>query len=145
MTADRLRDRLDEGEALRHESSLRDGGRLGVTDDRLLVASAEETVSVPLENVGEITIQSFDWFMAILSAVLVVIAVPAGRNNLLVGVAFVAAALANLYLTYRKRDRVRVAMHTRDKPLTLYPADVDATRDALEAALDRFKARYEEG
>jgi hypothetical protein len=145
MVEEPLRDALREGEALRFESTLRTGGRLGLTDDRIVIVRSDGVETVPLENVKEVTVQSIDWFLVVLSVALAgvglygVIVV----DDPLLGVAFVAVAVANAYLTYRKRDRVEVRLHTRSKPVTAHVDDLADVRDALKRALDAYRAEYD--
>lgn len=136
-----LRSELRAGEALRFETETR-GGALGLTDDRVLVVG-EEAVSVPFENVREVTVQSLDWYLIVLSVVLVGIAAVVFPDNPLLGVAFALFAVGNVWWTYRKRNRVRVKTHSRPRPVTFYVDDPDTLYDALERALSDFRARRE--
>lgn len=133
-----LRDGLGPGEALRFETALRDG-RLGLTDDRMLVLG-DEAVSVPFDNVREVTIQSIDWYLIVLSVVLLGIAGVVLPNDPLLGGAFALFAVGNGYWTYRKRNRVRVKTHSKPKPITFYVEDPEALSDALERALAEYSA-----
>ena len=47
MDEDRLRDALVAGEALRYETTLRTGGPLGETDDRVVITRSDDVVTVP--------------------------------------------------------------------------------------------------
>lgn len=136
-----LRDELRPGEALRFQTETRDGS-LGLTDDRVLVVG-EEAVSVPFENVKEVTVQSLDWFLVVMSVVLVGIAAVVFPGNPPLSAAFALVAVANGYLTYRKRNRVRVKTHSRPRPVTFHVDDPEVLYDALERALADFRARRE--
>lgn len=131
---------LEAGEALRYEDDLRTGGALGITDERLLVVN-DHTISVPLENVKEVRFRSFDWFLALLSLALVLFGLVSTTRHLVGGALFVAAGVASLYLTYRKRGRVTVDLHTRGEPVTFHLEDIDGFREAMEARIHAFEAR----
>ena len=134
-----LRDELRTGEALRFETETR-GGALGLTDDRVLVVG-DESVSVPFDNVREVTVQSLDWYLVVLSVVLLGVAAVVFPDDPLVGVAFALFAVGNVYWTYRKRNRVRVNTHSRPKPVTFYVDEPQVLSDALERALDDYRER----
>lgn len=130
---------LEAGEAMRFETELRDGGHLGLTDGRLLLVR-DGTTSVPFENVKEIQIQSFDWFLAILSAGLVGFGLLSIPRHVLGGIAFALAGLASLYLTYRKRGRVAVRLHTRADPVTFHLSETATFEEAWERGMAGFEA-----
>ncbi|NIS37148.1 MAG: hypothetical protein GWN07_39945, partial [Actinobacteria bacterium] len=71
------------------------------------------TTSVHLETIDEVTIQSFDYFLGLLSAVLVGFGLLSIERNLLGAAFFVAFGLASLYWTYRKRGQVQ--LHLRER------------------------------
>lgn len=127
-----LRRNLEDGEALRFQTELREGGQLGITDERILVA-ADENHAVSLSQVREITTEHIDWFMVVLSVALGAVAYYTGRQRPLLGVAFFAVALGNLYWTYRKRGAMKIHVHGRAKPIEIH---VDRT-EVVTAALDR--------
>lgn len=134
---------VDTGEALRFQASLRRDGRVGITDDRVVVVRPEETTSVELGAIREVTIQSFDWFMGLLSAVLVGFGLLSLERSVIGGLLFVAFGLGSLYWTYRKRGQVQLHLHERRKAVTF---SLDATEEyyaALEAALERYEDRLE--
>lgn len=136
---DELLGELRTGEALRFETETR-GGALGLTDDRVLVVG-DEAVSVPFENVSEVTVQSLDWYLILLSVVLLGVAAVLLPDDPPIAVAFALFALVNVYWTYRKRNRVRLKTHSRPRPVTFYVDDPGTLYDALERALDDFRAR----
>lgn len=136
---ERLRSRLSDGERLRYDASLREGGVVGITDDRLVVVS-DPSVSVPLENVREIKIEAFDWFLGVLSVVLVGFGVYSLRMHVLGGLAFAAAGLASLYRTYRRRGRVIVELHSDATPIDFFVEETDAFARSFEAEIERFDA-----
>jgi len=144
MSVDRLQSALGEGEALRFNAVERRGGVVGLTDERLVIVSEDEVTVVPFENVDEATVQSFDWFLGLMSVLLVGFGVYSTRMNVLAGLAFAVAGLASLYLTYRKRGRVRIRLHTRAKPVTVYLSETDSFEAAFERQMDGFRATREE-
>lgn len=132
---------VESGEALRFHSALRRGGRVGVTDDRVIVFRSDETTSVELGTIAEITVQSFDWFLGILSAVLVGFGVLSLDRSVVGGLLFLAFGLASLYWTYRKRGQVQLHLHNRRKAVTFSLDETDAFRDAMDKALEPHRAR----
>ena len=130
MAFDQLEAAVPDGEALRYNVALRTGGSVGLTDDRLLVVD-EQVTSIELDTVVEVTVQSFDWFLGILSVVLVVIGFLATADSVLGGAAFVLVGLASLYRTYRNRGEVYVQVNRRAKPLKFYPVEVEAFQKAM--------------
>lgn len=134
---------VEVGEALRYHAPLRGGGRVGVTDARVIVVRESGTTSVHHETIAEVTIQSFDWFIALLSAVLVGFGVLSFRRSLIGGLLFVAFGLASLYWSYRKRGQVQLHLHNRRKAVTFSMAATREFRSALETALDRYQARLD--
>jgi hypothetical protein len=142
MTLDLLEAALDEGEALRHHSLLRTGGTAGLTDDRLLVLD-EERVSAELDAIEEVTVQTLDRFLVVLSVLLVGFGLYSTRMHVLGGVAFALVGLASCYWTYRNRNEVLVRVRGRANPLKLYPVETEPFRAALERALDRRQAKLD--
>lgn len=134
---------LDPGEALRYHAPLRRGGRVGLTDDRVIVVRPEESTSVHLEAIGEVTVQSFDWFLGLLSAVLVGFGALSLERSLVGGLAFVAFGLASLYWSYRKRGRVQLHLRNRRKSVTFSLAAAEEFREALGGALEQYQARLD--
>ncbi|MBV0901784.1 hypothetical protein [Haloarcula salina] len=125
----------EESEAV-YVGSLRRGGRITVTTDRVLVdRPAAESVTVPLTGVVDVTLQDVDWFLAVMSLGLVGFGLASvGRNLLLAGL-FVVAGLVSTALTYRKRGSLRISVSGETRPLRLFPADPEACYDALESVL----------
>lgn len=134
---------VEPGEALRFHAPLRRGGRVGVTDDRVIVVRADEVTSVHLETIAEVTVQSFDWYLGLLSAGLVAFGVLSVGRNVYGGLLFVAFGLASLYWTYHKRGQVQLHLHERRKAVTFSLDATDDFRSALGAALDRYQARLD--
>ncbi|XVH31139.1 hypothetical protein ACNS7O_12195 [Haloferacaceae archaeon DSL9] len=129
---------LDPSERLRYRGALRPGGEVGVTDRRIVFVDGE-TTSVPYENVDEISHESFDWYLGVLSLALVGFGLYSFVDNPLPAGGFVLAGVWSLRRTYRRRDRVRIHTHSRPKPVTVFPADVEALYGALEPALDSVR------
>jgi hypothetical protein len=145
MARDRLAEAVPECEALRYTDDLRTGGGVGFTDERLLVARPDGAVtSVQLGDVDTVEFQDLDWFDVVLALALAGFGILSVRRNVLLGAGFVAAAAASLYLTYRKRTSVTVNLHSRPKPLTVYPADGSAFYDAFDRALSDYRERVDD-
>ncbi|MFW6447927.1 MAG: hypothetical protein ACOC0X_00120 [Halobacteriota archaeon] len=137
---DPLRDALANGEALRYEAPLRRGTTIGLTDDRLLLVDDQRT-SIPYENVKEVRLESFDWFLGIMSLALVAFGLASTLRRPIVGLGFAVVGVVSLWFTYRRRNRVILDLHTRARPVTLYPDDPDELLEALEVRIDAFEAR----
>lgn len=131
-----LRRAVPDDEVLRYGAPLRTGGRLGLTDDRLILAEDDEADSIPLDAVSEVTVEPFDWFLAVLSVALVGFGVASLPRSAALGAVFALLGLASLYRTYRRRGEVTVHVRDRAKPRRLYPADVEGFRAALSPLLD---------
>jgi hypothetical protein len=126
---------LERGESVRERLPLRTGGSVAVTDDCLLVSADEELTRVELDEVAEITVQDFDWFLAILSGLLVGYGLYSVPQSAAIGFAFAGFGAASLYWTYRKRGKARIKVVGRSKPISVFPADTGAFMDAMEPAL----------
>jgi hypothetical protein len=126
---------LERGESVRERLPLRTGGAVAVTDDSLLVSADEELTRVELDEVAEITVQDFDWFLAILSGLLVGYGLYSVPQSATIGFAFAGFGAASLYWTYRKRGKARIKVAGRSKPISVFPADTGAFTDAMEPAL----------
>lgn len=143
MTIARLEAAVPDGEALRYTATSRRGeGAVGLTDERLLLSTeGEEVVSASLTAVDEVTVQSFDWFLGVLSAGLVAFGIASLSRSLPAGVVFLLAGAASLWLTYRKRGRVTIRVDGRAKPLTVHLEDTDAFQDAFRGRVDAYEDR----
>jgi hypothetical protein len=130
---------LDRGERLYHRGNLRNGGEIAVTDGRVLVRSDETLTSVPYTNVSEVSTESLNWFLAVLSGALVLFGLYSIPANAALGTGFAAFGLWSLYRTYRHRDRVRIHTHSQAKPVEVFPENVDALYDELEPAIDAVR------
>lgn len=155
----------DVDEQVRFRGTDRLGGDLVVTDRRILVGEGAErvvdgadgeadgdaagdadeaadgdVVSIPLESVSELTNQSIDWFLLLMDVAIIGFAILSLDRTLLGAAAFLAAGLASLGLTWRRRGRVRVHTHSRPKPVDTYPADRTAFLDAVDEALAPIRA-----
>lgn len=134
---------LETGERLHYRGGLRSGDEIAVTDRRVLVRNDPETTSVPYTNVSEISNESFDWFLTILSLALVGFGLYSFSENAVVGAGIVLFALWSVHRTYRHRDRVRIHTHSQPKPVEVFPEDVDGLYDELEPAIEAVRAEQE--
>ncbi|TYL36976.1 hypothetical protein CV102_19685 [Natronococcus pandeyae] len=130
---------LDRGERLHYRGELRSGDEIAVTEQRVLVRDADEITSVPYTNVSEVSHESFDWFLAIMSLSLAGFGVYSLPANAFVGAGLAAFGLWSLYRTYRHRDQVRIHTHSQPKPIEVFPEDVEALYDELEPAIDAVR------
>lgn len=134
---------LETGERLHYRGGLRSGDEIAVTDRRVLVHEDAETTSVPYANVSEISNESFDWFLTILSLALVGFGLYSITENVVVGIGSVLFGLWSVYRTYRHRDRVRIHTHSQAKPVEVFPEEVDQLYDELEPAIEAVRAERE--
>ena len=134
---------LETGEALRFHTAIRHGGRVGVTDERVLVLEAAETTSVHLETIEEVTIQSFDYYVGLLSVVVVGFGLLSLERSVIGGALFVAFGLGSLYWSYRKRGQAQLHLRGRRKAVTFSIDETDAFESALGRAIDRYEERLE--
>ncbi|WP_321112659.1 hypothetical protein [Halorussus salinisoli] len=125
-------DALADGETVRERLALRTGGSVALTDDRLLVSADDELTSVAFDDVTEVTVEDFDYFLGVLSAVLVGWGLYSTQRNAALGLGFAAFGGVSLYWTYRKRGKARIKVVGRPKPISVFPADTEAFYDALE-------------
>jgi hypothetical protein len=141
---ERLAPVVPDDEGIRYVEDLRTGGAVGFTDERLLVVPDDgESSSVELLDVESVELQDLDWFEAVLGVALLGFGVASLDRSVPLAALFVALGAGSLYLTYRKRDRAQVSVHSRAKPLTVYPADSQGFYDAFERALDDYRARLD--
>ncbi|WP_137290573.1 hypothetical protein [Natronorubrum halophilum] len=136
---------LETGERLHYRGGLRSGDEIAVTDRRVLVRKDAETTSVPYTNVSEVSNESFNWFLTILSLALAGVGLYSISENAFVGVGMVLFGLWSVYRTYRHRDRVRIHTHSQAKPVEVFPEEVEALYDELEPAIDAVRADQERG
>lgn len=123
-----------DGERFEFTTDLRRGGWVGVTSSSLVVADGEQ-YRVAADDIQEVTFEDVDWFVGILGLVVVGYGVYSLQFDVLFGLAFAAVGLGSLYLTYRKRNRVRIRVVGRPKPLTVYPEAMEPFRQALDPIL----------
>lgn len=116
--------------------ALRGGGHLGLGEDAVYVARDDETLRVDAGDIVEVQQNDVDWFHAILSVVLVGFGLWATTRNVLGGLAFSAAGVASLYVTYRKRGTLTFQVQGRAKPLKLYPERSEEAYEALRPLMD---------
>lgn len=123
-----------DGELFDFQADLRRGGWVGVTSSALVVSTDEE-YRIDAAAIQEVTVEDLDYFVGLLGLVLVGYGLYSVRADALFGLGFTAIGLGSLYLTYRKRNRVRIRVTGRPKPLTVYPTSTAALTDALEPLL----------
>ncbi|UPV76336.1 hypothetical protein M0R89_19430 (plasmid) [Halorussus limi] len=139
MTA--ISEALPDGETVRERLALRTGGSVVLSDDFLLVVTGEgsgdpDLTRVALDDVAEVTVEEFDYFLAVLSVLLVGYGLYSVPRSAALGLAFAAFGAASLYWTYRKRGKARIKVEGRAKPISLFPADTDAFTSALRPLLE---------
>lgn len=135
VDSDAVESAVQDGETLRFHGVTRDGGHVGVTDERLFVEQ-DELTAVPITDVESISVQSLDWFVAVLSVALVGFGVYSIPRNTFVALAFTGVGVASVLRTYRRRNEVLVRIRNRPKPLRFYPLDVDTFQTAAAATLE---------
>ena len=126
---------LASGERVREHLPLRTGGSVAVTDDRLLVDADGELMRIELDDVAEVTVEDFDWFLGVLSVLLVGYGLYSIPRSAPLGTGFAAFGAASLYWTYRKRGKARIKVVGRSKPVSVFPADTGTFMDALEPVM----------
>jgi hypothetical protein len=126
---------LEENEMAQAEFSLRRGGVVGLTSDYILVFRDGEMIRVSLNQVTEVILDSIDWFLVVMSVVIIGFGVVSLDRSILGGLIFVTIGIVNFYLTYRKRGALRIRVTDRRKPMTIRPEDPQAVYDALEPLL----------
>lgn len=135
------------GEEFEFRTDLRRDGWVGLTSS-VLVVSTDERYRVDAADIQEVTLEAVDWFVGVLGLVIVGYGLYSIQFDAVLGAAFAAVGVGSLYLTYRKRDRVRIRVVGRPKPLTLYPESPEAFRRALEPLLaddDTYPADRRDG
>lgn len=137
-------DALEPGETVRERLALRTGGSVTVTDDRLLVAAGDELTRVELDEVAEVTVEEFDYFLGVLSVALVGYGIYSASRSPALGLAFAAFGAASCYWTYRKRGKARIKVAGRSRPISVFPADTGTFVDALEPVLVADEATSDE-
>jgi len=135
---------LESGERLHYRGELRRGGEVAVTEARLLVRSTDEVISVPYTNVSEISHDSFDWFLGVLSVSLAIFGLYFLAENPVVAGFFTLAGIWSLYRTYRHRDLIRVHTHSQAKPLDIFPKNVEIVYGELESAIEAVRTDLSE-
>jgi hypothetical protein len=130
MTA--LTEAVGDDETISQRLSLRTGGSVALTDDHLLVAADDKITTIALDDVSEVTIEAFDWFLSVLSILLVGYGLYSIPRSALLGGGFATFGAMSLYWTYRKRGKARIKVAGRPKPISVFPADTEAFAAALE-------------
>lgn len=141
MAQETLEAAVPDGEAIRYSAPRRRAdGAVGITDERLLLVD-DNTTSVEFEAIEEVAVRDVDWFVAVLSAALVVIGLFAGPGRPLAGAGLVAAGVVSLVLVARKRGQVTVTVRGRAKPLQFHLASAEEFLGRLDTRLDRYEQR----
>ncbi|WP_276272442.1 hypothetical protein [Haloarcula litorea] len=124
-----------DGDAV-FEGPLRRGGRITITDERILVERPDEvSVTVATAAVADVSLQDVDWFLAVMSLGLVGFGLLSVGRSVVLGGAFAVAGVVSLGLTYRKRGAVRLRVSGETDPIRVFPADPRACFDALGAVV----------
>lgn len=123
MTEHIVDDALEANETLERSYPLRNGGTLGLTRDYLIVSEDDEPIRVGATDIVEVSLQSIDWFLIVMSVVIVGFGVLTASRSMLGAVAFVAIGVVNFYITYRKRGAIRITVKGRRKTLTVRPEE----------------------
>lgn len=119
---------------VRFRANLRFGGWVGLTDDALLLVRDDERIRVAFDDVAQVTVETYDYFLAALSAVLVGFGLWHARRDPR-ALLFSLAGVASGYLVYRRRGKVTVHVRNRPKPLVLYPESVSELQSRLGPAI----------
>ncbi len=124
---------------LSHQGMLRRGGEVGITEDfgALVIVRDGEPIRVSIEDIVEVTVRDFDWYLALLGLGVTGFGLLSLERSVPLGVAFTAVGLVSLGLTYRKREQMNIRVTGRTDPLTLYPVDPDTLYEELEVALQQ--------
>ncbi|WP_157231398.1 hypothetical protein [Halostagnicola larsenii] len=112
--------------------ALRRGNALTLADDHVYVDRGDDTpIRFAFEDIVEVQYDSFDWFLAVLSVILVLFGGYSTTENVLGGLGFAAAGVGSFYLTYRKRGKLSFNVTGRSKPLIVYPEHSEAAYEAF--------------
>ena len=121
---------------LRRQAPLRVAdGWAGFDDEALYVERDGERIRVGFEQVTELSYRDTDYFVAVLSVVLVGFGLWFVRESP-ASLLFSLVGLASLFRLYRRRGTVVVRVADRPKPLAFHPTDGGAFYDALAEAID---------
>lgn len=123
---------VPDGGRVRESHPLRPDGTLEVTDEALIVRRDGDPIRVTLDDVVEVSLASFDYFLGFLSVAIIGFGILSLERNVLVALGFVVVGVASLYRTYRRRGQLTFRVQGRAKPLTIYPEHAQAVYDALE-------------
>lgn len=94
----------------------------------------DERFKVAFDHVAQVTVDDYDYFLVILSVVLVGFGVWFARQQPL-ALVFSLAGLVSGYLVYRRRNRVVIHIRNRPKPVVLHPTEVTELQERLRIAI----------
>ena len=135
MTEQDIHDALADDEEFAATFTLRNGGEVGLTPRGVFVAQNGEITNVDAEAITEIVRETYDWFLIVMSFVLVGFGAMTLERNVLAGIGFAAFGVGNFYLTYRKRNPIRIHVRGRRRPITVRAEDPERAYAAMESLL----------
>lgn len=109
-------------------------GWAGFDDEALYIEREGERTRVAFENVAELAYRDVDYFVVVLSVVLVGFGLWFVQRNP-ASLLFTLVGVVSLVRLYRHRGELVVRTNDRVKPLTFHPADAPAFYDALGEAM----------
>jgi hypothetical protein len=120
---------------LTRRTSLRlSDGWVGFDDEALYLDRDDERTKLSFENISELSFRDTDYFIVVLSLVLVGFGLWFLSKSPL-SILFTVVGLASLYRLYTHRNELIVRASGRAKPLTFHPEDPDAFYEALGEAM----------
>ncbi|MFB6255097.1 MAG: hypothetical protein ABEI06_10865 [Halobacteriaceae archaeon] len=121
----------------RYEMELRRKEIIDIGPEDVVIRSKnDQPIRIEYDNITEISHKRMDWFLMVLSAVVVVFGILSLRRTILGGIAFLAFGLISIYWTYRKRQEIKIFVTDRGKPITIYPDDGVKCYRILGEAMD---------
>lgn len=115
-------------------SPLRFGGEIALVEDAILIDRDDEKVQVNYDNVTQVTVRDYDYFLGVLSVTLVGFGIWFARDNPL-ALLFSVAGVLSAYQVYRKRNEIVVHVKNRPKPIRLHPENFTPVIKHLEPAI----------
>jgi hypothetical protein len=135
----------DRSETTITRMSLRSGGWIGYDDDAVFVQQDDEQgFRIALDDVGRITLTTFEWDLVVMSLLLVGVGAFVGTTrNVLVGVGFAAVGCWSLYRTYRKRYQLVIHVQEQPKPVAVHPVQPTECHERLGSLIRAVDADAE--